>query len=263
MKVQLTSPFYSFVAALVLFFSLFAFNGDGKEALGLDASMKEASVDVQTEQLSEKDSDESTVSTPATPRVTVGLEGVNTLGAPLPGLLSTRPALTSTSSLLQPDARTWNALPKHLRPQVDNETLWLARVIYSETKRPEEQELVAWVVRNRVETGYRNNKTYRDAVLDSYQFSAFNPGTRTRKHYSSLGVHSTEAGWQKALRIAYEVKNMPAQYRPFDINTRHFYSEQSMVGQRHPAWAKGQSPVKPNRSYFLEARRFRFFADIT
>ena len=51
--------------------------------------------------------------------------------------------------------------PRKLTPlppeMIDNETLWLARAIFSETKRPEEQILVAWVIRNRVETGYRGN----------------------------------------------------------------------------------------------------------
>ncbi|WP_240332831.1 hypothetical protein [Salinibacter ruber] len=44
---------------------------------------------------------------------------------------------------------------------LEGPTLWLARAIYSETKLPHEQELVAWVVRNRVETAYRGRRTYR------------------------------------------------------------------------------------------------------
>jgi hypothetical protein len=63
---------------------------------------------------------------------------------------------------------------------VSEDVLWLARVIYSETKRPHEQELVAWVVRNRVETAYRGKDTYRSTVLDPWQFSAFNANAPKR-----------------------------------------------------------------------------------
>ena len=147
--------------------------------------------------------------------------------------------------------------------RLDSETLWLARCIYSETKRPEEQELVAWVVRNRVETAYRGSGTYREVVLDPLQFSAFNPGTRTRSFYSNLTYASSAPGWQRALRIAHDVRFADASVRPFPETTRHFYSEQSMRGQRHPNWAAGQQPVTPERPYAIEVRRFRFFADVT
>ncbi|MDX1548490.1 MAG: cell wall hydrolase [Rhodothermales bacterium] len=147
-------------------------------------------------------------------------------------------------------------------PSIDSETLWLARCIYSETKRPEEQELVAWVLRNRVETGYRGARSFQEAVLDPYQFSAFNPGTRTRRHYTRLTPTSTAKGWQRALRIAYEVKRMPEELRPFSPETRHFYSEQSMRGGRTPKWAVGKRPVRPARDLLLDARRFRFYERI-
>ena len=157
--------------------------------------------------------------------------------------------------------------PRRVKPlppeKLDSETLWLARVIYSETKRPEEMELVAWVVRNRVETGYRGKASYQSAVLDPYQFSAFNPGGRKRTHYSSLTHDSSARGFDNALHIAYSVRHADANYRPFSINTRHFYSEQSMVGVRHPAWANGGRKVTPQRPFELEERRFRFFENIS
>ncbi|MDX1548438.1 MAG: cell wall hydrolase [Rhodothermales bacterium] len=145
---------------------------------------------------------------------------------------------------------------------IDSETLWLARCIFSETKRPEEQELVAWVIRNRVDTGYRGQHTYRDVVLDPYQFSAFNPGTRTRLRYLALGPDAQVPGWRRALAIAYAVRHADAARRPFSGTTRHFYSERSMVGASHPAWAAGLHPVKPRRPVELDAKRFRFFEDV-
>lgn len=147
--------------------------------------------------------------------------------------------------------------------QIDSETLWLARCIYSESKREKEQELVAWVVRNRVETGYRGRKSYRSTILDPYQFSAFNPDTRTRDFYSSLGPHAHYPGWQKALRIAYEVRHADPEFRPFSTLTRHFYSEQSMLaGMLEPNWADGFRTVLPERDYNIEPRRFRFYAGV-
>jgi len=145
--------------------------------------------------------------------------------------------------------------------QIGQETLWLARVIYSETKQPREQELVAWTVRNRVETQYRGNDSYRSTVLDPYQYSAFNPGNDKRAYYTSLTPESEADGWQKALAIAHHVQNAPSSERPFAQTTRHFYSERSMVGGA-PDWARGEKPVKPERNYNIEAERFRFYEGI-
>lgn len=150
-----------------------------------------------------------------------------------------------------------------LPPQaIDSETLWLARGIYSETKRPQEQELVAWTIRNRVETRYRGNDSYREAVLDPYQYSAFIEGTPTRAHYANLQADSQEPGFQTAVAIAKQVKEAPDSMRPFSKTTRHFYSEQSMVGGKAPEWAVGKKPVTPKRPIQLDAKRFRFYENI-
>ena len=141
-----------------------------------------------------------------------------------------------------------------------NDILWLARVIYSETKRPHEQELVAWVVRNRVETGYRGNDTYQEAVLDPFQFSAFNPGPK-RAHYASLQWDSKEKGFATAVAIAARVATAHPDARPFTETTRHFYSRQSMVGGATPNWARNARPVSLDRE--VEPDRFRFFANVS
>ena len=143
---------------------------------------------------------------------------------------------------------------------IDPETLWLARCIYSESDRPHEQELVAWVVRNRVATGHRGQWTYRDVVLDPKQFSAFNDGAPRRAFYSSLEPDDDAPGWRRALLIASYVRRAPWSQRPFEINVQHFYSEVSMVGRRHPTWAAGKTPVRPNRAFELDPFRFRFLA---
>lgn len=146
------------------------------------------------------------------------------------------------------------------QPRIAKEDiLWLARVIYSETKRPHEQELVAWVVRNRVETAYRGRDTYEGVVLDRYQFSAFNGGAK-RVHYSSLEWNSAEPGFQRALSIAAKVATAQPEERPFARTTRHFFSRRSMAGGATPAWAHGMRPVSLDRD--VEPDRFRFYAEV-
>ncbi len=114
-----------------------------------------------------------------------------------------------------------------------------------------------------METRYRGARSYRQAVLDPFQFSAFNPDTPSRDFYTRLNPRSRYPGWQKALRIAYEVRHADAAFRPFAPRTRHFYSEQSMAaGLPEPNWAGGYRPVLPEREYVVNPRRFRFYADV-
>ena len=161
------------------------------------------------------------------------------------------------------------ALPERIRPLfpeegdsllIDPETLWLARCIYSESDRPHEQEVVAWVVRNRVATAYRGRTTYHDVVLDPYQFSAFNPGNARSQYYRSLMPDDRRPRWQRALQIAAYVRRTPWSERPFPVDVRHFYSEVSMKGQRHPTWSIGQTSVASKRFRTIDPYRFRFFA---
>jgi hypothetical protein len=147
---------------------------------------------------------------------------------------------------------------------IDDATLWLARAIYSETKLPHEQELVAWVVRNRVDTGYRGSSTYQEAVLDPYQFSAFNPGSSKRSLLMSLDPDTPLPRWQQALWVAYYVRHAEPVYRPFSIETRHFYSERSMDGRRAPYWAEGSGFQSLDaQQYTVDEERFRFLKQIS
>ena len=156
------------------------------------------------------------------------------------------------------DVRQLPAVPANL---IDDETLWLARAIYSETKRPDEQWLVAWVIRNRVETRYRGRRTYQEVVLDPFQFSAFNEGNPKRASYESLTPESSVAGWQRVLRIAYHARHLDGVHRPFPRSTRHFYSERSLPAGA-PVWAEGQHPIDLPATFDIEAERFRFFSGV-
>lgn len=141
-----------------------------------------------------------------------------------------------------------------------DEVLWLARCIYSETSRPHEQRLVAWVVRNRVETGFRGT-TYREAVLNPAQFSAFNRPSPRRRYILNLGLDSPSRAWKRALEIAYEVYTGSPDDRPFPITTRHFYSPVSMSPDRPPAWTRNHTPI-PARELGVDSARFRFYDGI-
>lgn len=141
------------------------------------------------------------------------------------------------------------------------ELLWLARCIYSETKRPIEQLYVAWVIRNRVESQYRGKTSYKSVVLDPYQFSAFNAASYSRSRYAGLDASNDRPGWQQALRIAQYVMDAPAQNRPFSLLTRHFYSEQSMNTSRPPQWSQNFQPIRMTE-HQIDGSRFRFFTGI-
>lgn len=149
---------------------------------------------------------------------------------------------------------------RRLTPMQMDEVLWLGRCIYSESDRPHEQRLVAWVVRNRVETRYRGG-TYREVVLETKQFSAFNSHTPRRAHILSLDLDSPNKAWRTALDIALDVYQADGSKRPFSVATRHFYSPVSMVGRSKPTWAEGVTALS-SRALGVDPHRFQFFEQI-
>ena len=177
---------------------------------------------------------------------------------PLLGLFFT---IHATTDAPPPMSLVSDAPPPFALDEVNDDVLWLARCIYSETKRAEEQELVAWVIRNRVETGYRGQHEYESVVLDPYQFSAFNPGDPKRRLYTSLAPSADSPAFVRALEVAHGVYYAPGSARPFPSKTRHFYSERSMVGESHPKWSEGKVPVRAT-GFRVDPRRFRFYSGI-
>ncbi len=180
---------------------------------------------------------------------------------PLLALFFTINSTTELAESPLPTAVVSDALPPFSLADVSDDVLWLARCIYSETKKPEEQELVAWVIRNRVETAYRGQTTYEGVVLDPFQFSAFNPGSSKRRLYTSLSPLSDSPSFHSALEIAHRVYHSRPSDRPFSKRTRHFYSERSMVGGRAPTWSSGHQPVRPT-GFRVDPRRFRFYSGV-
>ena len=156
----------------------------------------------------------------------------------------------------------WGIKPIHI-VNIDTETLWLARAMFSESKRHDEQELVGWTVRNRVESKYRGCTSYEDCILDPFQFSAFLPGQSKAIYYAGLTETAHISGWQKTLALAFYIRHADDEQRPFSRNVRHFYSEQSMLGpDLVPDWVGGLTPIIPQRNIRLDERRFRFYAGV-
>lgn len=174
-----------------------------------------------------------------------------TVGEPFVRPVTTVPTSHTASRSSQPIAGD----------DVNEGLLWLARCIYSETKRPVEQLLVAWVVRNRVETQYRGNTSYRDVVLAPYQFSAFNPDAPSRTFYTNLTVSARGPEWDQALRIARYVMQAPPSARPFSIMTRHFYSPRSMTDANPPNWAQNYRALRVE-GHMIDVERFRFYTGL-
>ena len=140
-------------------------------------------------------------------------------------------------------------------PEVSREILWLARIIYSETKKANEQVLVAWVVRNRVETNYHGGDTYHDVATAKGQFSGLNPSDAQYLHNISRNYKSGGESWVKALDVAEAVYSSPSFLRPFPKTVRHFYSPRSV--KVDPEWAAELKPVLVTRD-LSEDRNIRF-----
>jgi len=146
----------------------------------------------------------------------------------------------------------------------NEEILWLARALYSETNRKIEMRYVAWVIRNRVEVEFNGRYKYKDVILDPKQFSAFNRGRSTRYKYMNLEVKDikdpvTGARWFHALEVANHVIDASPIRRPFPKNTLYFYSEISMPEYKpHPEWRNKYVRVYVDG---INPYRFRFFAN--
>ena len=141
----------------------------------------------------------------------------------------------------------------------EDEILWLARIVYSETKRAEEQVLVAWVVRNRVESKYKG-ASYKDVALHDSQFSGLNSFDKNYRYNITKNYNDTEEGWQSAVSVARAVYNADEALRPLSKNVKHFYSPVSV--RNTPSWAKGVQPSQVVRDSKNSAIRFAFYEDI-
>ena len=127
-------------------------------------------------------------------------------------------------------------------PFEEQEILWLARGVYSETKNEEEMRLIAWVIRNRVETKYRGT-TYREVLLSERQFSGLHASSSEYKNNLSLGYDDMKnKDWRMALSVAKEIYTEDESLRPFPKTVRHFFSPALIDAT--PEWARKESPYQ-------------------
>ena len=143
------------------------------------------------------------------------------------------------------------------KQRTEDRVLWLTRVLVSETNRPYEMWYVANVVRNRVDQQYRGKTEYRDVILDSRQFSAFNKGRSTRDLFINMTEENTPwpSLWQEANRIARETIMADRSELLLPLYVTHFYSEVSMPNHQPPYWASSMNQVHTP----IQSERFRFY----
>jgi spore germination cell wall hydrolase CwlJ-like protein len=147
----------------------------------------------------------------------------------------------------------------HLSSVYSNDKLWLTRAILSETKRPEEFDEVATVIRNRVKVGYRGKTTYEGVVRDPWQFTAIGGGPGyQRTRYLTMTAENTPFPdlWRKAHRVATRVMHADAHELPLNTCVIKFYSPQSM----EPMWSKPRWIYQYDEVHStLKQQRFRFY----
>lgn len=141
----------------------------------------------------------------------------------------------------------------------EQEILWLARLVYSETKRPEEQVLVAWVVRNRVESNYKG-QSYKDVALHDSQFSGLNSFDRQYQRNITMGYDDKGEAWTSALSVAKAVYSADEVLNPFPKTVRHFYSPVSV--SKKPTWARNEEPITVIKDSKNDSVRFAFYDSV-
>jgi spore germination cell wall hydrolase CwlJ-like protein len=154
--------------------------------------------------------------------------------------------------------------PVRTEEQIDEDVLWVARALYTETEanRTREMFYIAWVIRNRIEAQFWGAKSAKEVILEPFQFSAFN-SPKMRSHYSAIGTYREPRDpkrWEAAKRVARHVLRAPAFARPIPADAFHFYAEVGMKNRDRPPWAVGRTPES---IHGVEPDRLRIYAGIS
>lgn len=175
------------------------------------------------------------------------------------GLVTAAQAPTEGEVLNREQALAEIATELNALIEAKSEILWMARVLYSETKLPEEMPYIAWVLRNRVELGHRawdseaGKNTYKGAALAKSQFSGMHPHLdRHATTNLSMNYQSTGYAWEQALKIAEQVYYSDGSDRVLGQNVIYFYSP---IAISPPDWA-----YRVTKVHEFESRRFAFFS---
>jgi hypothetical protein len=149
---------------------------------------------------------------------------------------------------------------RRVSDQEQSEVIWLARVIYSETKIPEEMSFIGWVVRNRVETSFRGS-SYKEVATSYGQFSGINlmdPEYLKNIHLNQN--HLDNSAWASALAIANAVYTAEPYRRPFPETVRHFYSPSAL--NTSPSWTHSGALILAIPSPQGGKDRFHFYKGV-
>jgi len=148
-----------------------------------------------------------------------------------------------TVKQLRDAKRLANSNTEGLSNAEKREILWATRTIISETKNVSEMLLIANVIRNRVDLGYRGKETAKQVVLDPYQFSAFNPGRSRRWRYINMtDQHVDDELWQNAWDAARFAMTAPREVLPFaNPCINHFVHPGGLVST--PNWMYNMEQV--------------------
>lgn len=168
-------------------------------------------------------------------------------------------ALVSKTGFAEAENTETEVVEQTISNKDKEEILWLARVLYSETKRYDEQELVAWVVRNRYES-QRWGNTYKETILAPGQFSGMHASDHNYEINIQKGDHSKDEAWLNAMEIATRVYYADSMSRPFSPSVKHFYSPISVT--KHPSWARNLEPVLEIEDKKTGGIRFAFYAGV-
>ena len=120
----------------------------------------------------------------------------------------------------------------------ERQVQWMTRALVSETSRTgKEMRVIATIIRNRAELGWRGNDTIKEVVLDPYQFSAFNPGRSTARLYRNMTAENTPHPrlWEEARQVATQVLAAPRSELPTSLNVLHFVHPGSLE-RPAPKW---------------------------
>lgn len=148
-----------------------------------------------------------------------------------------------------------------LSSQESQDILWLARILYSESKVREEQIVIAWVVRNRVDSGFRGADSIKDVAMSPSQFSGLWPSdAQYRLNITRSYETKGDKAWDQALGIAAAVYFADDSIRPISEKVLHFYSPMSVL--RDPSWAVGKKPAMVLRDSDTGNVRFAFYDSV-
>lgn len=147
--------------------------------------------------------------------------------------------------------------PPRIAPNDATEILWLARIMYSETDIAHEMELVGWVARNRLETGY--GSTYKEVATAPYQFSGLDRGDPHYARNIAMDYGNPSPAWHTAVAMATKVFYAPDSARPISRWVRHFYSPRPETPA--PAWAHTQHLALETFGQ-RNTIRFKFYSDV-